>query len=200
MFRLRELERKDLPVINKWRNKEELISLLGTPFRFINVDVDIKWYESYMLNRNSAVRCAITEFDNDEILGLVSLTSINYVNLTAEFHIMIGEEKSCGKGMGTFAVKAMIEHAFYNMNLRRIELGVLADNYRALHVYEKVGFKKEDIKRQAIYKKGKYVDLISCAILRDEYASRKTIFRWFRISNVRSERLSYKKLLHKKVL
>ena len=82
---------------------------------------------------------------------------------------MIGDERSCDKGIGTFAVKMMIEHAFYNMNLRRIELRVLIDNYIALHVYEKIGFKKEGIKRKAIYKKGKYVDLINCAILRDEY-------------------------------
>lgn len=45
MFHLRELERKDLPAINKWRNDPELIALLGAPFRYINLDVDIKWYE-----------------------------------------------------------------------------------------------------------------------------------------------------------
>ncbi len=27
-----ELERKDLPAINKWRNEPELIALLGAPF------------------------------------------------------------------------------------------------------------------------------------------------------------------------
>ena len=40
MFHLRELERKDLPTINKWRNNPELIALLGAPFRYINLDVD----------------------------------------------------------------------------------------------------------------------------------------------------------------
>ena len=69
MFHLRELERKDLPAINKWRNDPELIALLGAPFRYINLDVDTRWYESYMGNRGSAVRCAITEDDKDEILG-----------------------------------------------------------------------------------------------------------------------------------
>lgn len=48
MYKLRELERKDLEQINKWRNDPELIELLGAPYRFINLEVDTKWYENYM--------------------------------------------------------------------------------------------------------------------------------------------------------
>lgn len=51
MFRLRELERKDLPIINRWRNDAELIALLDAPFRYINLDVDMKWFDGYMSNR-----------------------------------------------------------------------------------------------------------------------------------------------------
>lgn len=90
MFHLRELERKDLLAINKWRNDPELIAILGAPFRYINLYVGVKWYESYMGNRGNAVRCDITEDDSDDILGLGSLVSINYMNQSAEFHIMIG--------------------------------------------------------------------------------------------------------------
>ena len=136
MFHLRELERKDLPAINKWRNDPELIALLGAPFRYINLDVDVKWYESYMGNRGNAVRCAITEDGSDDILGLVSLVSINYMNQSAEFHIMIGDTKNQGRGLGTFAVNSMLNHAFNNMNLQRVELTVLEDNARAKHLYE----------------------------------------------------------------
>ena len=45
MYKLRELERKDLKKINSWRNDEEIIALLGAPYRFINQEVDEKWYE-----------------------------------------------------------------------------------------------------------------------------------------------------------
>ena len=40
MYRLRELERKDISTINKWRNNEDIISNLGAPFRYINQDID----------------------------------------------------------------------------------------------------------------------------------------------------------------
>jgi RimJ/RimL family protein N-acetyltransferase len=173
MYRLRELERKDLDVINKWRNDSELIAFLGAPFRYINLDVDMKWFETYMNNRNNAVRCAVTEDISDEILGLVSLVSINYINQSAEFHLMIGERKNQGKGMGTFAVQAMLNHAFNNMNLQRVELLVLADNRRAIHLYEKCGFKYEGRKRKSNYKNGKFVDTLMYSVLKSEYYSKE---------------------------
>jgi RimJ/RimL family protein N-acetyltransferase len=173
MYQLRELEKKDLPKVNKWRNNPDLIALLGAPFRFINLNVDEKWFESYMANRGNTIRCAIVEGDNDDILGLVSLVSIDYMNQSAEFHIMIGDKDNQGKGIGTFAVNAMLQHAFYNMNLQRIELTVLEDNERARHLYEKVGFIQEGIKRKAKYKNGKFINMIVYSILKEEYKSVK---------------------------
>lgn len=168
MFHLRELERKDLPVINKWRNKPELIELLGAPFRYINLDVDMKWYESYMSNRGNTVRCAITEGTADEILGLVTLASVDYMNQSAELHIMIGDAENQGRGLGTFAVSQMLNHAFNNMNLQRVELTVREDNERAKHLYEKCGFVYEGRKRKAKFKNGKFVDMLMYAVLKTE--------------------------------
>ena len=47
-------------------------------------------------------------------IGLISLVSIDYMNQSAELHIMIGDTNNQGKGAGTFAVRAMLEHAFNN--------------------------------------------------------------------------------------
>lgn len=171
MYSLRELEKKDLPTINKWRNSPELISFLGAPFRFINLQVDEKWYDNYMANRGNAIRCAIVEEEKDEILGLVSLVSIDFLNQSAELHIMIGNKENRGKGIGTFAVRAMVHHAFFNMNLHRVELTVLESNSRARHLYEKVGFVEEGLKRKAKYKNGEFVDMLLYSILKEDYSS-----------------------------
>lgn len=169
MFKLRELEKKDMPIVNSWRNKPELISMLGAPFRYINPDVDEKWFESYMANRSTTVRCAIVSEHNDTILGLVSITSINQLNQSGTLHIMIGERDNRGKGMGYYAVSEMIKHAFFNLNLHRIELDVLATNIVAQKLYEKCGFVKEGIRRKAVYKNGAFVDMYIYAILREEF-------------------------------
>ena len=169
MFRLRELERKDLETINKWRNDPELISQLGAPFRYINLATDEEWFAGYMKNRGKTVRCAICEDDSDAILGLVSLASIDYMNQSAEMHIMIGDRTNQGRGVGTFAVREILRHAFYNMNLQRVELAVLESNSRARHLYEKMGFLQEGIKRQARFKEGSFQNVVLYAILKDEF-------------------------------
>lgn len=177
MYRLRELERKDLEVINSWRNDPELIVLLGASYRFINLDVDIKWYENYMGNRENTIRCAITKSDSENILGLVSLVSVDYVNQSAEFHLMIGDKQNRRQGVGTFAVQSMLYHAFTNMNLHRVELSVVENNIAAIRLYEKNNFKYEGRKRMAKYKNGKFVDMLMYSILKEEYHNeQKVIF------------------------
>ena len=170
MFQLRELCRDDIPVINTWRNDPQLISQLGAPYRYINQDVDMRWYDQYMNNRNSCVRCAIVEADKPEtILGLVSLTNIDQLNQSAVLHIMIGNTEAQGKGMGTFAITRMLYHAFMNLNLHRVELKVLTSNARACHTYEKVGFVREGMLRSAVYKNGGFADMYLYSILKEEF-------------------------------
>lgn len=170
MYKLRELERKDIPTVNKWRNNPELITLLGAPFRYINSEVDMKWFDSYMASRSNAVRCAIVDSEaEEEILGLVSLVSIDHLNQSGEFHIMIGESKNQGRGMGSFAVKEMLTHAFQNLNLQRVELTVLENNQRARHLYEKTGFVLEGTKRKAKYKNGEFVNMCIYSMLREDF-------------------------------
>ena len=75
MYRLRELERQDMTIINSWRNNPEIINQLGAPFRYINQDVDDEWFSNYMRNRNAAVRCVVLA--DEKVIRLVSLTNID---------------------------------------------------------------------------------------------------------------------------
>lgn len=168
MYKARELASRDIPIINKWRNESELIDHLGAPFRYINEEVDIAWYENYMKNRATTVRLALVTEEDDRILGLASLTNIDFINRSAEAHFMIGEIQNRGKGLGTFGIEKILEHAFKNLNLNRVELSLLSTN-TVIKLYEKKGFIVEGIKKEAIYKNGKYVDSIEMAILKERY-------------------------------
>jgi len=168
MYRLREIDREDMIIINSWRSSKELIDHLGAPFRYINKEVDHKWFESYMQNRGTNIRCSILN-EEEHVLGLVSLTNIDRMNQTAVFHIMIGDSTHRDKGIGSYATNEILRHAFYDMNLNRVELTVLESNNRAIALYEKLGFKKEGIKREAVYKNGEFVNMIFMAILKSEY-------------------------------
>lgn len=167
MYKLRELERKDIKEINKWRNDPELISFLGAPFRYINEEIDMLWFDNYMKNRHIFVRLAIVG-DDDKILGLASLTNIDYINRSGIVHFMIGQKENRGKGLGSYAIKEILTHAFDNLNLHRVELSLLSTN-SVIYLYEKMGFLKEGVKKQAVYKNGKYIDVIEMAILKERF-------------------------------
>lgn len=172
MFKLRELSRSDIPEVNLWRSDKELISFLGAPFRYIDQEIDERWFDSYLNNRSNTIRCAIIDDAKpEEILGMVALTNIDWVPRTGILHIMIGNSGNRNRGIGTFAVSEILKHAFDDMNLHRVELEVLTSNDRAIHLYEKIGFEREGIKKQAAFKSGEYVDVLFMAILKDKWKS-----------------------------
>lgn len=82
---------------------------------------------------------------------------------------MIGNKENRGKGIGTFAISTIVNHAFFDLNLRRIQLEVLEYNQTAQNLYRKIGFVVEGRKRKAVFKNGSYVDEMIMGLLRDEY-------------------------------
>lgn len=168
IFYLREIGKADLSMINTWRNDKELLDLLGNNFLYIAGEVDNVWYENYLKNRNTSVRLAILDKDNDKIIGTVQLTNIHSINRSAEFSILIGDKEYWSKGAGLFSTESILIHGFQNLNLNRIYLTVLENNKRAFNMYLKVGFKPEGILRSAIFKNGIFHNLIQMSILKQE--------------------------------
>ena len=163
---LREICKKDIPAVNRWRNDKRLSEYLCAPFRYSNLEGDKDWFANYMRNRNTNLRCAICLKRTKKIIGVVYLTSIDLINRSAEFSIMLGERDYQNKGIGTVVTRMMLEHAFLNLNLNRIFLVVQQDNNAGIRCYEKNGFRKEGVLREALYKKGGYKDLVLMCVLR----------------------------------
>ena len=82
--------------------------------------------------------------------------------------IDIGEAAYRDGGYGTDAMLVLCRFAFDMMNLHRIELEVFATNARAIHVYEKIGFKEEVRRRESDYRFGAYRDVVVMGLLRGE--------------------------------
>lgn len=77
---------------------------------------------------------------------------------------MIGNEENRGKGIGTFAISTIVNHAFLISILE-----VLEYNQTAQNLYRKIGFVEEGRKRKAVFKNGVYVDEMIMGLLRGEY-------------------------------
>ena len=88
-----------------------------------------------------ATMFSMLEKDTNEFIGNIEF--FNRVDDEAEWGIVL-TTKQQNKGYGTEALKRSVEYGFNELNLKRIYLGVYANNPRAIHVYEQCGFKEYD--------------------------------------------------------
>lgn len=115
---------------------------------------------------------AIITSKNDTHIGNIAFDNINYINRTAELTIVIGD-KSCWKnGYGKEAAKLICDHGFMYLNLNRITCGTFEDNQGMRKLAEYLGMREEGRRRHAVYKYGRYVDVIEYGVLKNEYVVR----------------------------
>jgi len=167
---LRAFELDDYKKSAFWRNNIDVKKNLGGNNHFVSSEREKKWIENSIFNDKNDIKLAICKKENDEYIGNVNLTNINWINRNAEFSIFIGETNDWGKGYATTATMLMLTFGFYQQNLHKIYLTVLENNITAMHIYTKLGFVKEGILRDEIYKNGEYNNMVLMSILKNEFS------------------------------
>ncbi len=156
----------DSEAMLRWINERDLV-LLSSAYRPVDEANHREWFNS-IRRRSDVVIFGIREVDGGRLVGSCQLLGISATHRKAELQIRIGEVDARGRGYGKEAVQLLLDFAFNDLNLHRIELTVLDGNEPAIKTYIGVGFVREGTLRQAAYIDGRYVDLIVMGILRDE--------------------------------
>jgi RimJ/RimL family protein N-acetyltransferase len=170
LVELSALTDEDSETMLRWINDRDLV-LLSAPYRPVDEANHREWFNS-VRRRSDVVIFGIRELASGQLVGSCQLLGISLVHRKAELQIRIGEADARGRGYGREAVELLVDFAFNDLNLNRVELTVLDGNEPALKTYLSVGFKHEGTLRQAAYIDGKYVDLVAMAILRGERSPR----------------------------
>lgn len=172
-IRFRAVEREDLPRFVAWLNDPEVLRglLLYLP---LSLNEEENWYESMMKRPTDEHPMVIEIQQADEWLpiGNCGFVKIDWRSRSGEVGIFIGEKRLWNQGYGTDAMRLLLQHGFHTLNLNRIALDVYDTNLRAVRSYEKAGFVHEGRKRQAIFKGGKYIDILQMSVLREEWEGR----------------------------
>ncbi len=162
---LRAIEEKDLVVLKEMVNDPEFeYKVVGYSFPISDFQQKI-WFENISKNNNCLK--LIIEYE-DKAVGLATIDDIDWKNRTASHGMKLIKEAQ-GKGIGKDVVMTICDYAFYELQLNRLEGGMLETNIPSLKLYEKCGWKKEGIFRQYVYKNGKYLDYYPVAILKQDY-------------------------------
>lgn len=107
------------------------------------------------------------------MVGESVINEIDWELRRANFRICLFHASQRGRGIGTWAVEATRDFAFAVLKLHRLELDVFSFNHRAERAYEKAGFRREGVLRDAVMDGGEYADDILMAILEDEWRALK---------------------------
>ena len=123
----------------------------------------IEELKQYIKEKKENPNCLFFGFflkDTDKHIGNIKLEPINFENKEATLGILIGDKNYWGRGVCTEAVKLLAEHAFKNLNLEKINLGVNSENKAAIKCYLKAGFRINKIEQRAIKYNNRFYDKV----------------------------------------
>ena len=149
-------------------NHPAVISFL-TDVRPVNEIEQKEWYLRISSSRKS-YRFVAREKLSSSIVGVFRIDELDHLNQSAQIGLDVHPDFQ-NRGFGTEIYKIFFNTLFNNWNLNRLYLETLASNTRARKLYAKLGMKEEGQAREAIFRDGKYNDLILYSLLRSEFVN-----------------------------
>lgn len=103
-----------------------------------------------------------------ELVGTVGTVATSWTMGYAEIGYMIGEAHQ-GRGLGTLAVRALVDKLFRETDLFRVFATISVENEPSIRIATRLGFTREGLLRQHFVIGGRRVDEYLYAILRPEW-------------------------------
>lgn len=164
---LRVVERSDVGTLHRWLNDPYLMRYWGEPDSAPSV-ADVQslisgWRdEAAMIGRPC---CLMIEDLMGRAAGWAVLSANDTRHRSAELSFMIGERDRWGNGLGSDALAVIVDTAFHEWNIHRLAVRVEAFNERAARFFERAGFQREGVLRDASYFDGCFQDVLAYSLL-----------------------------------
>lgn len=111
---------------------------------------------------------SIRTLKDDKLIGYCLLW-MKWADQVAWLGIGIGEPEYRSKGYGGDTLRLLLNYAFNELGMWKVQLAAVGDNARAIRAYEKVGFKLEVRQRAMTYRDGNRIDDVIMGVLRSEW-------------------------------
>ncbi|MGU8153620.1 N-acetyltransferase family protein [Clostridium perfringens] len=158
-LRIRDIKIEDYKEISKIRKMPGVMENILS-----NKDEEEELIKEKIINRGKNQYWYVAE-ENGKVIGLGIL--MNHGNLRKKhvgvITLMVNSDYQ-NKGIGSLLMDKLINLS-ESLNIIRLELCVFRDNYKAINLYKKFGFKEEGIKIKSALKNGEYADEIIMAMI-----------------------------------
>jgi RimJ/RimL family protein N-acetyltransferase len=168
LTRLRPVERHDLPLLQQLANDPVIGGLVvGWDFP-VSMHGQEQWLERSAASQ-STVRLMVDNAETTQAAGLTGLWDIDWHNRSALTAVKLHPDLT-GRGLGTDSIMTVMAWAFYVVGLRRLHSSILPFNEASLKAYVgRCGWQIEGREREAIFRKGEWVDLLRVGVLRSDF-------------------------------
>lgn len=166
---LRAPELADVPDLHRWSNDPEVWNMLGGwhfPYSSRSTEEWVKTRKDS--NLTDHVFCIDTP--DEGIIGTANIINIDWKNKNAFHGMMIGKANLRGKGYALDALMTIMQYAFMELGLNRLDGDMISYNERSIKFYlEKGGWKHEGVRRDWFYRNGKHHDKVVVGVTRADY-------------------------------
>ena len=174
---LRQFTRDDFPRLIAWVDEsgaEFFVQWAGTAFEFPLDEAQLEAHLAEAEGPEASRRLfAAADDASGEVVGHVELSRLDRANRSATIsRLLVGEPSSRGKGTGAQIVSCLLDTAFGEMQLDRVDLYVLEFSLAAIRLYEGLGFKTEGHVVEARRAGGKYWNAYYMTMLKEQWLGR----------------------------
>ena len=126
----------DKDLLREWRNSSEVSEWMYTNHH-ISESEHSAWFEQMLLTESTVYWKIVLD---SQAIGAVLLSEINVNDKSCSWAIYLGESSARGLGVAQAACLLSLNFAFDTLNLRHVRCEAIAQNTRAISLYEQVGF------------------------------------------------------------
>lgn len=149
-----------------WLNDKEVCKYLS-----LDSMNQINQLKDYLIQieKSDILYWAILLKSSKKHIGNIKIDPIIHKFGLCEYGILMGDKTEWSKGYAFEASKRIIDYCFFELNLRKMCLGVVDVNVNALKLYNKLNFKVEGIYRDHEFYDGKFCNGLRMALFNLNY-------------------------------
>lgn len=124
------------------------------------------WHSQARLAQDNGFNAGI--FHRGRLVGVIGFHYIDHEDRKTEIGYWLAASMQ-GKGLMTRACRAMVDYAFSELGLNRVEIQVATGNLRSRAIPERLGFTQEGILRDDAWLRDRFVDHVVYGMLAREW-------------------------------